>query len=127
MSTILVGVDASDRSRDAIAFARQIASASGATLVLANVFPYEQRPSRMSNLGFRHILEEDALTLVTRLRDENADLGDDRLRTTVTGRPSAAHGLHDLAQVEHADLVVVGSSHVGTAGRVFPGSTAERL
>src|SRR6188472_2457858 len=105
MSTILVGVDASDRSRDAIAFARQIASASGATLVFANVFPYEDRPSRMSNLGFRNVLEQDALGVVARMREEHADLGEDRLRTTVTGRPSAAHGLHDLAQLEHADLV----------------------
>ena len=32
MSTILIGVDASERSEDAIAFARQLADASGALL-----------------------------------------------------------------------------------------------
>jgi nucleotide-binding universal stress UspA family protein len=124
MSTILVGVDASERSRDAIAFARQLAAASGAGLVLATVFLYEEQPSRISSRDFRRLLEEDALALVQRLRDE---IGDPGIRTAVTGRGSSAHGLHDLAQAENADLLVVGSSHVGALGRVLPGSTAERL
>ena len=41
MSTILIGVDASERSEDAIAFARQLADASGAHLVLANAYPQD--------------------------------------------------------------------------------------
>jgi nucleotide-binding universal stress UspA family protein len=41
--------------------------------------------------------------------------------------PSPAHALHDLAAEEDASLIVVGSTHTGRAGRVLPGSTAERL
>jgi nucleotide-binding universal stress UspA family protein len=41
--------------------------------------------------------------------------------------PTAAHGLHALAEREEAGLIVVGSSHTGRAGRVLPGSTGERL
>jgi nucleotide-binding universal stress UspA family protein len=126
MTTILVGVDASERSLDAIAFARQVASASGGSVLVANVFPYDNHPSR-SNLGFRKILEDDAQGVVRKLSAELADLGEERLRTAVIGRHSAAHGLHDLADAEHPDLIVVGSSHVGVLGRITPGSTGERL
>jgi nucleotide-binding universal stress UspA family protein len=127
VSTIVVGVDASDRSRDALAFARQLASTTEADIVVANTFPYDDRPSRMANTGFRHALESDATELVRDMSRELGGLGDDRVRTAVAARTSAAHGLHDVAEMEHAALIVVGSSHVGTVGRVLPGSTAERL
>ena len=127
MTTILVGVDSSERSLDAIAFAHQIASASGATVLVANVFPYDDHPSRMSNLGFRHVLEADALKVVGKLSAELADLGEHRVRTAVVAKSSAAHGLHYLADIERPDLIVAGSSHVGVIGRVTPGSTGERL
>jgi nucleotide-binding universal stress UspA family protein len=127
MPTILVGVDGSERSLDAVAFAHQIASASGATVLVANVFPYDDHPSRMSSLAYRKIMAADALALVDSLSAPLADLGEGRVRTAVTAQPSAAHGLHDLAELEHPELIVVGSTHVGAAGRVFPGSTGERL
>jgi nucleotide-binding universal stress UspA family protein len=127
MTTILVGVDSSERSLDAIAFTHQIAAASGATVLVANVFPYDDHPSRMANLGFRKVLENDSLAIVHRLGAEFADLGEDRVRTAAIPRSSAARGLHDLGEAEHPALTVVGSSHVGTIGRVTPGSTAERL
>jgi nucleotide-binding universal stress UspA family protein len=127
MSTILVGVDSSERSKDAIAFARQIASASGATVVLASVYFFDEHPGRMSGAPYRAILEQDALALVSDAAKTLGDLGEGRVRTSVIGRMSAAHGLHDLAATEDADLIVVGSSNTGRGGRVFPGSTAERL
>jgi nucleotide-binding universal stress UspA family protein len=126
-TTILVGVDDSDRSLDAIAFARQVAGASGASVLVAPVFPYEDHPTLMGNAAFGKFLESDALALVHRLGAELTDLGEGRVRTAVVARHSTAHGLHDLAEAERPDLVVVGSSHVGTAGRVTPGSTGERL
>jgi nucleotide-binding universal stress UspA family protein len=127
VSTILVGVDESERSRDATAFARDLASTAGATVVVANVFPYDDRPSRMASAEFRHALETDAVKVVRDMSGPLADLGHDRVQTAVAARLSAAHGLHDLAEMERAALIVVGSSHVGTAGRVMPGSTGERL
>jgi nucleotide-binding universal stress UspA family protein len=127
MTTILVGVDDSERSLDAIAFALQIASAGGASVLVANTFPYEDRRGGMAGLGYRKVLEADAERLVARLRAGFDDLGEGRVRTAVVARSSAAHGLHDLAADQQADLMIVGSSHVGTAGRVFPGSTGERL
>jgi nucleotide-binding universal stress UspA family protein len=127
MTTILVGVDTSDRSLDAIAFARQVASTSDATVIVANAFPYDDRPSRMANLGYRQALESDALDTVRRMSAELGDLGGARVRTTVVPRLSPAHALHDVCAAEHPDLLIAGSSHVGTIGRVMPGSTGERL
>ena len=127
MTTILVGVDPSERARDALAFAREAAVASGATVVVAHTFPYDEKPSR-ANLGFRHFLEQDALALVGKLgRALGAEIGEERVRTAFAPGGSAAHGLHDLAERERAAMIVVGSSHVGAAGRVMPGSTGERL
>jgi nucleotide-binding universal stress UspA family protein len=40
---------------------------------------------------------------------------------------SAAAGLHTLAEDEGADLIVVGSTERGRAGRTLPGTTADRL
>src|SRR4051794_13245214 len=127
MTTILVGVDNSERSLDALGFAHQIAAASGATVLVANVFAYDDHPSRMANLAYRKILEADSVALVRRLAAALQDLGDDRVRTAAIAGSSAAHGLHDLAALERPDLIVTGSSHVGRAGRVTPGSTGERL
>jgi nucleotide-binding universal stress UspA family protein len=38
-----------------------------------------------------------------------------------------SRGLHELAEQEHAEIVVVGSSHRGPLGRTYPGSTGDRL
>ena len=46
-------------------------------------------------------------------------------RTIADTSPSRA--LHILAEIERASLVVIGSSHRGAVGRVFAGTTAERL
>ena len=43
------------------------------------------------------------------------------LRIRITANPSPAHALHDLAEAEHAELIVVGSSHTGRLGRVAAG------
>ncbi len=61
------------------------------------------------------------------MRDRLEGIAADRLRITITPNPSPAHALHDLAEAEHAELIVVGSSHTGRLGRVAPGSTGERL
>jgi nucleotide-binding universal stress UspA family protein len=127
MTTILVGVDGSDRSLDAIAFTQRVAAAAGASVVVANVFPYDERPSRMANIDYRRALESDGLEIVRRMSGLLTDLDPERVRTSVIPRRSPAHGLHDLAAALEAELLVVGSSHVGAAGRVMPGSTGERL
>ena len=45
----------------------------------------------------------------------------------VVGSGSAAHGLDDVAEAEHASMIVVGSERHGARRRISPGSTGERL
>jgi nucleotide-binding universal stress UspA family protein len=119
MSEILVGVDSTAGAEDALAFAQQLAGATGATLRLATAFPYDDTPSRASNEAFRDALRDGALATLSRL-------GDGTPKEAVADL-SPAHALHVLAAESGAALVVVGSTHRGPVGRVLPGSTAERL
>jgi nucleotide-binding universal stress UspA family protein len=127
MRTILIGVDETPRSEDAIAFGNRLAAVSDAHVVVANAFPYNDAIRDGSNAAYRQALSEDAQHTAREMRDRLAGIGEDRTRLRIAANPSPAHALHDLAEAEHAELVVVGSSHTGRLGRVAPGSTAERL
>lgn len=124
MSKIIVGVDESPGSADAIALASNLAGMTGAGLMLVNVFPYDVHPSRAVNYEFETYLRDDSQALLERLRKAH---GDETVEVKAIPNPSSAHGLHALAEKLDAGLIVVGSTHTGRAGRVLPGSTAERL
>jgi nucleotide-binding universal stress UspA family protein len=126
MKSIVIGVDDSARSEDAVAFGAWLAGASGARVVLACSFPYSDAPSRSSNIVYREALEEEAEATVRRMRGL-LDLPDERVGTVISANLSPAHALHDAAELEHAALVVVGHTHHGHAGRIVRGATAERL
>ena len=70
MSKIIVGVDQSEGSNDAIALASSLAGITGAELMLVNVFPYDIRPSRALNAEFEAYLRKDSNELLERLRGE---------------------------------------------------------
>ena len=120
MSEILVGVDGTEGAEDALAFARRLATLTGARLRLANAFPYTDFPSRASNEAFRQELESDAKTILDRAG------GDDSPKHAIAD-VSPPHALHELAEETGASLIVVGSTRRGPVGCVFPGSTGERL
>ena len=124
MSKIIVGVDESAGSADAIALASSLAGMTGATLMLVNVFPYDVHPSRAVNYDFEAYLRQDSTEMLERMRSAQ---GDETIEIKAIPNPSSAHGLHALAEKEDAGMIVVGSTHTGRAGRVLPGSTAERL
>lgn len=83
-------------------------------------------PSRAANATYRQALRDDALETVKAMR---AHLGRaaERAEIVVTADTSPAHALHKMADAHGMSLIVVGSTHTGRAGRVLPGSTAERL
>ncbi|MGZ8512353.1 MAG: universal stress protein, partial [Candidatus Limnocylindria bacterium] len=124
MPKIIVGVDGSQGSKDAIALASGLAGTTGSTLTLVNVFPYDEHPSRGLNREFEEYLRQDSQELLERLRSTH---GDETVEVRAVPHPSPPHGLHELAEKENAGLIVVGSTHTGRTGRVLPGSTAERL
>jgi nucleotide-binding universal stress UspA family protein len=124
MSKIIVAVDESQGSSDAIALASRLAGITGTELMLVNVFPYDTHLSRGANRAFEDYMRHDSEELLERLRSAH---GDESVEVRAIANSSAAHGLHELVEREDAGLIVVGSTHTGRAGRVLPGSTAERL
>ncbi len=125
MSKIIVGVDGSDRSDDALALASSLARRTGAEIVLARAYPYDDEAGHLGDSSRRHHLRQDAQQTLDRLR-ALADVSL-QITTRTIADPSPSRALHTLAEREAAALVVIGSSHRGAVGRVFAGTTAERL
>ena len=124
MTKILIGVDGSERSEDAVAFGRALALASGAPVILA--MAHRAEPLRPGADAHEVVLREDAGRTLARLAGALDDIHNIELQPLVKDM-SAAHALQELAEQEDAGIIVVGSSHTGRLGRVVPGSTAERL
>ena len=124
MSKIIVGVDGTERSADAVALATRLARRARAELLLACAYPYDDAAAHMDGRR-RHELRETAqatLDWAVRLVDHLAPVS-----TRTIADHSPARALHTLAVHERASLLVIGSSHRGAIGRVFAGTTAERL
>jgi nucleotide-binding universal stress UspA family protein len=116
---VIVGHDGLAGGDDALALARVLAP--GAELVLATAYAYGTLPSRAALLGYGDALRDDAERSLRSVRDA-ADLPDARIVTVPNTSPSRA--LHRLAEEEHADLLVIGSAHHGTLGRMLLGDVA---
>ena len=123
VSTIIVGVDASEHSRDAVAFARELQELSGASVLLAAAYPYSAGLDGPADPALRAGLEAEA----NRLLEELGRTFGEAVQTRAIPDMSPARALHELAEDERAALLIVGSSHRGAAGQVLVGSTAMRL
>jgi len=119
--SVIVGFDASDQGRDALVLARALTAPAG-QLVVCCVYPpdpplVEPVPRELST---RAEAEK-------RLRVARDQLGDEPRATYMSRRGfSAAEGLQAEAQARGAELLVVGSSHHGTLGRILPGSVTRQ-
>ena len=124
MTKVLIGVDGSERSEDAVAFGRALALAAGAPVILAAA--RRSDPLRPGAHAHEIFLREEAKSTLARLTSAFDDVHAVELRPLVANT-SPAHALQALAEQEDAGIIVVGSSHTGRLGRVLLGSTAERL
>ncbi len=124
MSKIIVGIDGSERSADALTFACTLARRARADLLLACAYPYDDDAAHRET-GERHCLREAAQATLDRVV-LTVGHGIPVATRTVADR-SPARALHCLAVHERASLLIIGSSHRGSVGRVFAGATAERL
>jgi nucleotide-binding universal stress UspA family protein len=125
VSKIIVGVDESDRSMDAVALAALLARGSDAELVLVSAYPYDDVPGRAAHTGYRQYLREDAEGALKRATSDMGELP--QVRLLPIAEVSPAKGIQRVATDEGASLIVIGSSGRGGTGRVFAGTTAERL
>jgi nucleotide-binding universal stress UspA family protein len=124
MPRIIVGIDASERSQDALEFATRMARATGASLRLASAYPFNELVARGAAAARQDALHAGAEALLAEAAD--AVVGVDVI-THALADTSPPAALHRLAEWTSGALVVVGSTGRGPVGRVLPGSTGERL
>jgi nucleotide-binding universal stress UspA family protein len=112
---VLVGVDGTANGRDAIALASRLAGAAKPTLV--HVHPGEFHALHGTTPALLADEERAALKL---LEDERAATGvDAEILSVVAASPGA--GLHQVAEENGADLLVVGSCGRSAIGRAMLG------
>ena len=122
--TVIVGVDGSDASRDALALGQMLAGPRG-RLVVVHAHPYGSLASLMGPGELEGVLRETAESIFAHTREVLDDATDRELR--LVEQRSPADGLGRLAADLGAALIVVGSSARSRLERVLAGSVAEDL
>jgi nucleotide-binding universal stress UspA family protein len=119
----VVGYEGRPQSRDALALARLIAASE--SRLLAVWVPDRDEPYSTAT----HEALRERIQISRRLRDEVGTVLDGGLEWELTTQPAlwASEGLAEVATEQDAQVLVVGSSHLGPIGRVVLGSTAARL
>ena len=114
---IIVGVDGRQGGRDALALAARLASLSGGELVAVHAYPYDVFTGRGATPDFETIMHGSAEYLLT----EELERAHVAAHTAAMPDGSPGRALHLAAKRRHASLIVVGSAHRGTVGRVLAG------
>jgi nucleotide-binding universal stress UspA family protein len=112
---VIVGIDRGQGARDATALAKVLVASDG-SLTLARVYIRDSL-GRDSSSGLDKVEREHGLARHSAENDRQP--GDRELRHIAS--PSVGRGLHELAEAERADLLVVGSCRRGLVGRVTLG------
>ena len=120
---IIVGFDGSEHARDALALGRALAVALETRLIVVNAY----RPGEwLWAPGTARPLNEDESKRV--MNAAQAELSEtDHYELRSVRSPSAAAALHDAAEYERAQIIVVGSSHRSTVGRVLIGTVIQEV
>jgi nucleotide-binding universal stress UspA family protein len=124
-SPVIVGVDGSERSTDALALADLIGPALGRPVVIAHVHPYGQLSSVFSEAEYDTVVREVAESTFDQVREHLPSVPERRMELISDKSPAA--GLQALAERQEAVMVVIGSSHRSSIGRILVGGTGERL
>jgi nucleotide-binding universal stress UspA family protein len=125
---ILAGFDGSPESRDALHLAAGLARAEHATLEVASALDWFPVP--VASAAYEQSLALDFDELFGKAERELPGVAFVRRELRVNRdmpRHSAVRALIECAVAEAADLIVIGSTHRGTVGRIYPGSVGERL
>ena len=120
MLTIIVGVEESEYSLDALALARRLAGRDG-DLLLVCVYPVDRPMAGDGGAADARGLHAAAEKTLARLG------GEDGSQTLAVPDTHPAHALAQVAAEVGAAAIVVGSSRAGPVRRVLPGSTGEHL
>ena len=120
MLTIVVGVEESERSLDALVLARRLAGRDG-TLLLLCAYPVDRPMVGDGGAADVRGLHAAAEKTLARLGGEAG------AQTLAVPDRHPAHALAQVAAEVEAAAIVVGSSPAGPLQRVLPGSTGEHL
>lgn len=120
---IVVGCDGEEQSRDALELARQLAEPIEAELTVAAVLTYD--PLLPFDLDPYEAALAERFDQIFEFAAEQL-AGESFECCRLTG-PSPAGELSGLAERLEADLLIVGSSHRGRLGRIYPGSVTDSL
>jgi nucleotide-binding universal stress UspA family protein len=123
-SPVIVGVDGSDRSRDALALGQALIE-PGARLLIVYVHPFAELASLLTDGHYERLVREAAES-VAQQAQEVLEPRTEREMRIVSARSPAA-GLQQLALEAGAGLIAVGSSERSGSGKVLAGSVAEAL
>jgi len=113
---VLVGVDGGQNGRDAIALALRLKGPDG-ELTLAHVHPGLLRATHAATPG---MVDEERTSAASLLASERDAAGVDAKLVSIEAL-TPGRGLHEQAESQGADLLVVGSSRHGAWGRVVLG------
>jgi len=119
---IVLGFNDSSEARDAQQLAAGLARIADAEVIAASAFELPLLPLTLLDPEPGQFPGTEAL-----LPEVSDEMPGVRVRAVAVASSSPARALHDLASGEEADLIVIGSSHRGAMGRVFPGSVGDRL
>jgi nucleotide-binding universal stress UspA family protein len=119
---VLVGIDGTPSGLEALALGSAFAVLTGAPLVLGAVYGF-------SGGSFADALLWPPPQDAQRWLDEAATQLGDAIpwSTRIIQASSPAHGLTQLAELENARMIVLGSNRDGPIGRVLAGSTGRRV
>jgi nucleotide-binding universal stress UspA family protein len=116
-NTIVVGIDGREGGRDALALAERMRRLWGGELVAVHAYPNDLFASRGETPDFETVMHRNAGELVA---DELKRAGL-RAHSAAMLDGSPGRALHVAAAWHGGDLIVVGSDHHGSIGRVLAG------
>jgi nucleotide-binding universal stress UspA family protein len=122
---VIVGVDGSERSVEALALANVLGPALGRPVVIAYIHPYGKLSGLLSECEYDGLVREVAESTFEQIQEHLPSVPGRRMQLVSEDSPAA--GLQALAERETAVLIVIGSSHRSSIGRIALGGTGERL
>ncbi len=111
---VLVGIDGRANGRDGLALASRLVDPDG-KLTLAHVHPGRLRPTHAVSPG---LIREERKASIGLLESERAAVGREAQLISLEAL-SPGRGLHEQAEAQNADLLVVGSCSHGVLGRAM--------
>jgi nucleotide-binding universal stress UspA family protein len=123
--TIVLALDGSDGSRQAVPVAVELARRCGARIVIAYV---EERLVAKSGASPVYADEEEVRAEIQRQADELSGQGlDVAVESSVVVLGGPGHAIADIAEAAGADLIVVGTRGRSAVAGVLLGSVTQRL